>query len=444
MTRLSTGMFGAAIRLEQMKVSEPNMCCMQHTVLWRSVMKRFVGFVFMLFATCALSFAQAQENVLWSFGSVPNDGSGPVSSLVLDNAGNLYGTTPYGGTAGGGIVFELSPQSDGSWNETILYNFCSLTNCLDGKNPEASLVMDAAGNLYGTTEYGGNQFQSGCGFGGAEGCGTAFELSPQSGDWVEQVIYNFCSDFDGTYCIDGMSPVAPLTFDASGNLYGTSEAGEGGDVFRLTPSSDGWRETVLYNFCSIMRGHYCVDGDGPMAGVTFDKSGNLFGTTEYGGRYSHGVVFELSPSGGGWSEEVVLNFYISGASVSPVSFDSAGNLYSTTPEVAFQLNAKHQSYRSLAFSQDTGNQSHGGLLVDAQRSVLFGTSANQGATGFGTVWEVNPARQLVPIYNFCSQTNCTDGAEPESELIENQLGNVYGTAKEGGDFGDGVVFEVIP
>src|SRR5580698_1281682 len=289
----------------------------------------------LLFATCVLSFAQAQENVLWSFGSAPDDGSGPVSSLVLDNAGNLYGTTPYGGTGNGtgfgGVVFELSPQSDGSWNETILYNFCSLTNCLDGKTPEAALVMDAAGNLYGATEYGGNQFRSGCNFGGAEGCGTAFELSPQSGGWIEKVIYNFCSDFDGTYCTDGMSPVAPLTFDASGSLYGTSEAGGGGDVFKLTPSSDGWKETVLYNFCSIMRGHYCVDGDGPMAGVTFDKSGNLFGTTEYGGRYSHGVVFKLTPIGSGWTEEAIFDFYVSGGSVSPVSFDSAGNLYSTCP-----------------------------------------------------------------------------------------------------------------
>jgi uncharacterized repeat protein (TIGR03803 family) len=400
--------------------------------------------VFLLCAATAIA-SQAQYKVLYSFGTNgTNDGVGPISSLVLDNAGNLYGTTPLGGTGAAGVVFELSPQSDGSWNETILYNFCSLTNCLDGKTPEAALVMDAAGNLYGATEYGGNQFRSGCNFGGAEGCGTAFELSPQSGGWIEKVIYNFCSDFDGTYCTDGMSPVAPLTFDASGSLYGTSEAGGGGDVFKLTPSFNGWTETVLYNFCSIMRGQVCVDGDGPMAGVTFNESGKLFGTTKYGGRYRHGVVFELSPGGDGWTEEAIFDFYVSGGSVSPVSFDSAGNLYSTCPSFAFQLNAKRQTYHLLSFSLNTGDQSYGGLLVDGQRNALFGTAANQGATGFGTVWEVNPAGQLVPVYNFCSQPDCADGAVPESELIKDQLGNLYGTAKEGGNFGNGVVYQVTP
>jgi uncharacterized repeat protein (TIGR03803 family) len=130
-----------------------------------------------LFPICSLAAGQAHESVLYSFGTNPNDGSIPNGGLVFDSAGNLYGTTQRGGSAGGGSVFELSPLQGGSWGETVLYSFCSLPNCEDGAEPLAGLISDSVGNLYGTT-VGGGTFSGGtCGGGG---CGTVFELSPPS------------------------------------------------------------------------------------------------------------------------------------------------------------------------------------------------------------------------------------------------------------------------
>src|SRR5579859_5163238 len=142
---------------------------------------------------CSSVLAQVQYKVLWSFGGSPSDGQHPLGSLIFDRAGNLYGTTFAGGTGVGvgGTVFELSPNQEGSWSETILYNFCS-NQCMDGSEPEAGLVIDSAGNLYGTTYAGGQPCP---GFGGT--CGTIFELSPPAspgGTWTESVLYNFCSN----------------------------------------------------------------------------------------------------------------------------------------------------------------------------------------------------------------------------------------------------------
>ncbi len=198
-----------------------------------------------------------------------------------------------------------------------MYNFCAQTNCADGWIPSAGLIFDAAGNLYGTT-----------GLGGTDGVGTVFELTRAGGGWTEQVLYNF-----GT---DGAYPGGGLTFDSAGNLYGTT--GEGGihilgTVFELTPTvGGGWTETVLHNFGSGTDGAY------PGAGVTFDAAGNLYGTTQYGGTYNScsggcGTVFELTPTaGGGWTEQVLLNFNGTGGAnpYAGLIFDGAGNLYGTT------------------------------------------------------------------------------------------------------------------
>ncbi len=390
--------------------------------------------------TTIFAFGQAQEKVLYSFGGQPDDGINPVSSLISDNTGNLYGTTNYGGTNNAGVAFELSPRSGGTWSESILYNFCSQMNCADGEFPVAGLAMDAAGNLYGTTLYGGTQ--SGC-QAGFSGCGIAFELSPQiDGTWTETVLYNFCSVFDNNTCEDGSAPDSQLVFDAAGNLYGTSLGAIRGAVFELSPGSNGWIESVLYRFCPN-GGNFCPDGSAPRGGVALDKSGNLYGTTQHGGRYRIGVVFELSPNGGSWSERVVTSFYLYGSSVSPVSFDPVGNLYGTTQGDVFQLNAKSHTQGSRAFTPSTGF-SNAGVFIDASRNTFFGVGYSGGTNDGGTVWEVSPARDLVPIYNFCSLTNCADGAGPDASIIEDRLGNLYGTTKVGGVYGQGVVFQVTP
>jgi uncharacterized repeat protein (TIGR03803 family) len=216
------------------------------------------------------------------------DGTAPVAGLIIDAAGNLYGTTSSGGTLFfRGTAFELTPAAGGVWTETVLHSF---GNGTDASEPRAGLIFDAAGNLYGTTAVGGTG--SNCIF----GCGTVFELTPAAGGgWTEKVLYSF--NANGT---DGYSPEAGLIIDAAGNLYGTTYAGGTssgcapygcGTVFELTPAAGGgWTETVLHNFGNG------TDGSTPFAGLIFDAAGNLYGTTYYGGTGANegGTVFEFT------------------------------------------------------------------------------------------------------------------------------------------------------
>jgi uncharacterized repeat protein (TIGR03803 family) len=230
------------------------------------------------------------ETILHSFAGPPaggGDGAYPHSGVIRDTAGNLYGATAAGGADGGGAVYELSAAG----SESLLYSFSGP----DGAGPESVLVADAAGNLYGTTTGGGND---GCFDGG--GCGTVFELSPNSdGRWTQRVLYVFCSLSD---CADGQDPVAgPLVLDAAGNLYGTTYAGGAyqncngfacGVVFKLEPTG---KETVLHSFTGGK------DGAFPYAGLTMDTAGSLYGVAEEGGDtscdapYGCGVVFKITP-----------------------------------------------------------------------------------------------------------------------------------------------------
>src|SRR5580704_5070403 len=287
---------------------------------------------------CGFMLGQAQYKVLYNFGSVPNDGIGPQGALISDSSGNLYGTTAFGGGASGGTaggtVFELSPQSNGTWNETILYDFCSQTNCTDGYEPQAGLLMDSAGNLYGTTYY------SYCTTGAGECAGTVFELSPPSppgGPWTHTVLYTFCSEVNYPVCLDGDQPHSQLVFDASGNLYGTTVKGGtghdvgssgGGTVFELSRGSSGWTETLLYSFCQLGTGFKCPDGAFPQAGVVFDNSGNLYGTTQAAVSEAGGLVYELSPGSNGWTETVLHPAH--DEIYAPVTISAGGNLLGTT------------------------------------------------------------------------------------------------------------------
>ena len=204
--------------------------------------------------------------------------------------GVYFGRTSSGPPASG-TVFELSPVGEGQWTETILHSFCSEPDCSDGAFPEAGLILDGAGNLYGTTSNGGTVW------------GTVFELSPppqQGGTWTETVLYAFGGNTTG----DGCYPEGKLVFDGAGNLYGTtSQCGGGtvsaGTVFELTPAGDGtWNEIVLHRFCA--GGGNFSDGADPLAGVVFDQAGNLYGTAYAGGArgIGPGTVYELSPGAG--------------------------------------------------------------------------------------------------------------------------------------------------
>jgi uncharacterized repeat protein (TIGR03803 family) len=271
--------------------------------------------------------AASKYKPLYKF-SGGKDGALPDASLIFDQAGNLYSTTEYGGAHDGGTVFKLAPNADGSWRESVLYNFCSLTNCGDGELPVAGLIFDQAGNLYGTTW-----------IGGAHESGTLFQLVPNAdGSWRESVLHSFCSR---TNCSDGAIPRASLIFDQAGNLYSTTEEGGAqyeGTVFKLAPNANGnWRESVLHSFCSRTN---CGDGAAPdFASLIFDQAGNLYGTTAYDGnfrctsRYGCGVVFKLVPnSNGGWKETVLHTFFDHPGAhpTAGLIFDPAGNLYGTT------------------------------------------------------------------------------------------------------------------
>jgi uncharacterized repeat protein (TIGR03803 family) len=407
---------------------------------------------------CSFVLGQSQYKVLWTFAGAPNDGETPMSDLVFDKAGNLYGTTNGGGSAESGTVFMLSPNQDGGWMSTILYNFCaqySRNHCQDGASPQAGLIFDAQGNLYGTTVNGGGPD---CPANGS-GCGTVFELSPQgSGSWTETVLYSFCAN--GGHCLDGAFPLGQLTLDASGNLYGTTEQGGTGvyavgTVFELSHSANGWSETVLYNFCPLGQRGRCPDGAEPQAGVIFDKVGNLYGTTELGGSNNgEGTVFRLSPGANGWTEKELHSFTSQegggGDPMGAVSFDTLGNLYGTfsgggpdNTGGVFRILAKNGKIGSFFFNITDGYKPVAGVLVDSKHAALYGTTSIGGTSDGGTVFKITAPAEDTVLYNFCSQPNCTDGASPVASVISDADGNLYGTADQGGANDLGVVFEIV-
>ena len=336
------------------------------------------------------------ESVLHSFTGGA-DGGAPFAGLIFDQAGNLYGTTNQGGN-GYGVVFELTQNPDGSWTENVLHTFCSLTNCDDGRYAEAGLIFDTAGNLYGTTvQGGGSSYCSG-------GCGVVFKLtSNPDGSWTESVLHSLMGGNDGVSLATGS-----LIFDTTGNLYGTTTWGGGstacgfggcGTVFRLTPNPDGsWTESLLHSF----RGG--KDGSNPWAGLIFDGTGDLYGTTTTGGAYSAGMVFELIPNPDGSWKEKLLHLFTGGkdggAPYGGLIFDQAGNLYGMTEAggaggygVVFKLTPNSNggwNQRLLwTFADHPGAYPAAGLIFDAAGN-LYGTTQGDGTTTFGSVFEITP------------------------------------------------------
>ena len=363
-----------------------------------------------LFASLAVlillgsSFATT-EKLVYSFNGQP-DGLNPNAGLVADAVGNLYGTTSFGGTNSAcncGTVFELSPPATvgGAWTESILYSFRG--GNLDGERPSGTLTIDAQGNLYGTTLNGGSNNP-----------GTIFELSPPAtagGAWTETVLFIFPADLS-----KGYGPQGKLVFDASGNLYGSTQNGgskcDCGTVFELkAPATAGgaWTHRVLYNFGPYLSGN---DGIYPGPDIIY-RNGVIYGVTHYGrGTSQNGIVFQLVRKPGTWTENILYRFAERAGPVGGLVLDPAGNLYGTT---------------------------------------VYGGNLNC-LPGCGTIYELSPptaaggAWQETVLYSFLGHG---DGAYPSATLWRDGLGDLYGTASSGAikdklnhNAGDGTVFKL--
>jgi uncharacterized repeat protein (TIGR03803 family) len=332
-----------------------------------------------------------------------SDGDGPAAPLIVDQNGNVYGTTPYGGDNDSGMVFKLSPIGS-KWTYTVLHRFCHKADCPDGQAPDQGLTYagqtsglpyDGTSPLYGTTNFGG-KYNSSLG-------GTVFTLTPDqaTGTWKEKVLYSFCSSAS---CAPQLPPPSStVTIASDGTLYGTvDDDGFTGNVFALSPHGKRFREKTVYTFCALAN---CADGEAPQTGVlTPDTSGNLFGTTLIGGSANEGTVFEFDP-------------------------------------VSRQLTTLY-SLCSMANCADGDGPRAG--VVRSPSGDLFGVTTQGGNdSGAGTAFELhNGAFQVV--YTFCSEANCADGRDPETGLIMDSGGALYGVTEGGGANESGTVYALVP
>jgi uncharacterized repeat protein (TIGR03803 family) len=377
-----------------------------------------------LFAFFAVQSTAAQTFIeLYPFNSTGNlsDGGWPEAGLVRDAAGNLYGTTFYGGGGGGcdiyylgcGTIFKVALNG----TESVLHAFSGLQ---DGWNPTANLILDSAGNLYGTTP-----------LGGAHGLGVVFELDS---DGNETVLHSFART-------DGANPNAGLVQDASGNLYGTTQyGGRGcdfkgcGTVFELSPNG---QITTLHSFIGF-------DGASPLGGVIVDTSGNVYGTTWLGGLYGYGTVFKIDPGGNG---KILHNFSGGDDGANPLDsliLDQAGNLFGTTSAggayfgILFAIDPAGNEHVLHRFTGGTdGAYPYANLILDSSGN-LYGTASQGGSTGAGSVFEFSHGA-LTVLYDFAGTT---DGSNPMGGLVMDSAGNLYGTAVQAGTYGWGSVFEI--
>lgn len=413
---------------------------------------------------CSTSSTSAQTvSILHSFDNNGQDGFHPWAGLTLDRHGNLYGTTTKGGTHGVGTVYKLWPNSDGTWGEAVLHSFAY--DGTDGYNPNDSVVLDSAGNIYGTASLGGTGTCTNPITGAVIGCGIVFKLVPSSnGGYTEKILYSF--KFNE---VDGYNPTGGVILDSAGNLYGNTLNGgssNAGTIFELSNSGGHWIETLLWTFNN-------TDGAGPRAGVIFDAAGNLYGTTQGGGTYKSGTMFELSPSTGGtWTESVLFNFKLTSTGLvypeSPVIFDSTGNLYGTASygcqsggggvfELSPSTGGTWTESVLHCFNDVSGSDGYNSwspVIFDAAGN-LYGTTSDGGTepckvgglSGCGTIFELSPSLggwAETVVYNFDFTSN-NDPEGPEgSGLIPDGKGNYYGTTYAGGDYTHGTVFKFTP
>jgi uncharacterized repeat protein (TIGR03803 family) len=392
-----------------------------------------ISVVLLLCAMTAIASPAQTLTTLLSF-----DGPTYPSNLVQGTDGNLYGTTNQGGANDKGSVFKITP----SGALTTLHSFSW------GRKYPSGLVQATDGNLYGTTAFGG--VNDGCNERG--GCGMVFKINP-AGEFAR--LYSFCSQAN---CSDGAQPAAALVQGIDGNFYGTTSQGGAtncggatacGVVFKITPSGE---LTTLYRFCA--EGYPCTDGAFPVAGLVQATNGNFYGMTATGGGANfYGTFFKITAAGTLTTlHRFHLNYGESGAGLIQAT---DGNFYGTSFDggvgtycpgggggcgVVFRLTPA--GALSILYSFCTQPNCADGMspygLVQATDGSLYGTT-DEGGNGYdgynsgaGTVFKITPAGELTTLYSFCSQTNCTDGSNPEYALVQSTDGKFYGTTEGGG------------
>ncbi len=416
--------------------------------------------IVILTITAPLSHAASLKE--HQFRGVP-DGSEPDGTLLSDGAGNFYGTTTGGGISSCGFsapfcgtVYKMTLGTNGSWTETVLYKFKGGN---DGAGPAGRLFFDSVGNLYGTTETGGDPELC-----NGEGCGTVFKLSPNSDStWTESVLHAFQGSTDAA------QPAQGVVMDAAGNLYGSAGGGCieecNGTIFKLTPHNGTWIESILYTFLGG------TDGGFPSS-LTLDSKGNLFATSASGGALcSCGTVFELSPANGSWQKTVLYSFndgLDGGSPSSGVIFDSTGNLYGETfdggsfacPQsgcgVVYRLTPESGSWKFSTIytfngvDGSKGSQPSDGLTI-GEGGNLYGTTSGGGnltcnnGNGCGTIFKLTRNENRF-TFSKVFQFDGTTGSFPNTGIILDASGNLYGSTFDGGNpnCNCGVVFDIVP
>ncbi len=403
--------------------------------------------------------AQAQTfTVLHKFSG--SDGANPYAGLTIDRGGNLYGTTQFGGhlsstcPGGCGTIFKFAPRGSGG----VLSKLYEFSAGPQGY-PQARVVFGPDGTLYGTA--------SGFGGYGDNGYGAVFHLRPPAAvcksvscPWSETVLFSFDA-------ATGFFPLGDLTFDAAGNIYGTTQfggltqycgGGGCGVAYQLTQSGGAWTENILHAFTSGPDGAY------PNSGVISDRAGNLYGTApqdDYQGG-SYGLVYQLSPSGSDWTLNALYYFQAENDGAYPYAgliSDPAGNLYGATrngPDEAgtvFELTSSGGGWEyNLVYGLPPGDGCCGpyGTLVADAAGNLYGATLTAGEYGEGNVFKLTPSNGAWTYTDLYDFTGHDDGGQPYGSLVLDANGNIYGTTYAGGnfecqgDFGCGVVFEITP
>jgi uncharacterized repeat protein (TIGR03803 family) len=378
----------------------------------------------------------AQEQVIWNFGG-PSDGELPLASLIADSSGAMYGTTEFGGnsTSGRGVVYKLTPAGSG-YTETVLYNFQGSPN--DGSTPLAGLVADNSGALYGTTDIGGS-----C------NCGTVFKLSPAGSGYTESILYNFQSRTGGA------NPAASVVADGTGTLYGTTTSGGVygyGTAFKLTATKSGYTETVLHQFQK-------VEGP-PTSGLVANRAGTLFGEGSLASNtIPAGIVYSLTPTKSGYRYAELYRFRNKHDGNDPTGgllLDGTGALYGTALfggtkgcncGTVFKLTPTGLGYKEttlhifLGRSGKDGASPNSGVIADGT-GVLYGTTTNGGELNYGTLFKLTATRSGYTESILYSFPDPPGGVHPYAGLLLDQAGSLYGTTYRGGTGSSGIVFKI--